>query len=524
MTGFSQLFQEMRRRKLFRVAAGYAVVAWLLVEVASVVLPTFEAPDWILQVFTFLMILGFPVALILAWAYELTPEGLQRDPSTVGANVNQQECVDATTETAKTIAVLPFVNMSDDEKNRYFCDGITEEITSKLARLGQLRVAARTSAARFRNADMDIREIAQQLGVRYVLEGSIRKSSERVRTSIQLIDSSDGLHLWAEEFDGRLDDIFAVQEEAAIRVADALDLRVTPDEERVIHKRYTENSKAYDAYLEGQALVQYTDDFEKLRAARRHFERALSYDPDYPAALAGLASVAVHTYRNFESDREQLEVARTMAARALKNGPSLARAHVAAGEVCAIEYKYSEAAERFRDAIRIQSDDPWTWDSLSWVLGYQQPPDGVAAEKAAREAIRMQPQFSTAYYHLGRALTLQGRYDEAAAAFEHVSELSKNAAMARYGMALVHLARGKHERALLELDASSMSGAVVRIVRASALAGLERTDDALQELEAALEAGFRDFAGLDADMNLAALRDDPRYTKLIERYRNEGIR
>jgi len=520
MIDFSQLVQEIRRRKLFRAAMAYAVVAWLLVEIASVVLPTFEAPAWVLQVFTFLMILGFPLALVFAWAYELTPGGLQRDSGDAAATEPRVTNTGNVQQGERSIAVLPFVNMSDDPTNLYFSDGITEEITSKLARLGQLRVAARTSAARFRGADMDIRDIARQLGVRYVLEGSTRKSGDRVRTTIQLIDSEDGLHLWAEEFDGALDDIFAIQEEAAVRVADALGLRITADEQQVIHKRCTENSKAYDAYLAGQALVQYTDSPDKLRAARRHFERALELDPDYSAALAGLASVAVHTYRNFDSAPGLLESARDLVARALENGPGLARAHVAAGEVSAIEYDYAKAAEKFRDALRIESDDPWTWDSLSWVLGYQQPPDGNGAEKAAREAIRMQPQFSVAYYHLGRALAIQQRYDEAIAAFEHVSELSQDAALTHHGLATVYLARGDGERALAEQIAGGLSGTVARVLRVSTLAALGRDDEALHELESVLDSGYRDFSGLDADTHLARLRDDPRYLELLRRYRD----
>lgn len=521
MAGFPHFLGEIRRRKLFRVAAAYAIVAWLLIEVASIILPTFDAPHWVLQVFTFLLILGLPMALALAWAVEITPDGIKRDTNGELSTREQDEERVPAVPHHKSIAVLPFVNMSEDPSNAYFSDGITEEITSKLARLDQLRVAARTSARRFKGAEMDIRDIASQLGVRYVLEGSVRKAGDHVRTTVQLIDSNDGLHLWAAEFDGTLDDIFGFQEEAAVRTAEALDLRISPQDRQVLQHRYTENSQAYDSYLEGQALVQYTDNPEKLAAARRHFERALMLDPDYSAALAGLASVEVHLYRNFEPSETHLEKARDLASKALSNGPSLARAHVAVGEVLAIEYQYEKAAEKFRDALRIQSDDPWTWDSLSWVLGYQQPPDAKGAEKAAREAIRMQPQFSVAYYHLGRALVLQERYDEALATFEHVRELSRDTEFAHFGFAQVYLERGEIERALKEHRAARLLGAPARIQLVSILSELGEIDKALHELQATFEAGFRDFASLNTNRHLSAIKGDPRFSDLLGRYRSQ---
>jgi TolB-like protein len=508
----------MRRRKLFRATVAYVVVAWVLIEVASVVLPTFEAPPWVLQAFTFLMILGLPIAVLLAWVYEITPTGLRRDTGPRAVSPEPPEEPEGPDH--KTIAVLPFVNLSDIEGDSYFSDGIAEEINSKLARIGQVKVASRTSAVRFRGGDTDVKEIGRQLGVRYVLEGSVRKAGDRVRTTMQLIDSKDGFNLWAEEFDGAMDDIFAVQEEAAMRVAEALQLNVSLEEKKVIRHRYTENSKAYDAYLQGQALVQYTDSLNKLRAASRHFQQALEFDPEYAAALAGLASVEVHIYRNFKPDADRIGKARELADRALSIAPGLARAHVASGEVLAAEYHYAESARRFRDALRIESDDPWTWDSLSWVLGYQQPADAQGAEEAAREAIRIQPQFSVAYYHLGRALALQGRLEEAREAFLHIQELSPDNEFTHYGLAFVHLARGEFQRALEEHEHARLGGTTSRILRMTILAALGQNDKALAELGTALEQGYRDFAGLEADPNLAGLRADSRYAELVGRHRD----
>jgi len=510
----------MRRRKLFRAMVAYVVVAWLLVEAASVVLPIFNTPPWVLQAFTFLMVLGLPLAILLAWAFDITPEGIKRDRGEAATTAGHAESLAPADPPHKSIAVLPFADLSDDAGNAYFSDGLTDEITNKLTRIGLLRVASRTAAARYREAQSDIREIARGLGVRYLLEGSVRKAADRIRTSVQLIDSRDGFNLWAEEYDGKLDDIFAVQESVAERIVEALNLSITPDERKVIRRRYTENSRAFDAYLEGQALVQYTDSHDKLMAARRHFQRALGFDPDYAAALAGLASVEVHLYRNFEPDEKHLAKARELAAKALQRGPGLARAHAAQGEVFAAEFRYAEAADKFRDALQIEDTDPWTWDALSWVLGYQQPPDAESAEQAAREAIRIQPQFTVAYYHLGRALLLQRRLDEAEAAFAHISELSADDTFARYGAAMVHLARGEYAEALEAHRAARLGGSAARMLRASILTASGDEHGALAELEAAFGEGLRDFSGLAADPYLAPLRDNPRYLELLQRYQD----
>jgi TolB-like protein/Flp pilus assembly protein TadD len=440
----------------------------------------------------------------------------------VGISVWRQQRVapPASAVAAKpSLAVLPFENLSPDPENEYFSDGMTEEITSKLSRIQNLQVAARTSAARFKGSDKDIKEIGTELGVRYVLEGSVRKAGNRVRITAQLIDTASGFHLWAEDFEGELKDVFAVQEETALKIAEALNLRLSPQEQQAVQRRYTDNPEAYDAYLRGQALVEYFSIPEKLEAARRHFEQALQLDPDYALALAGLATVDAEYNRNIDPDPARLQRAEELAQRALTLEPQLARAHIALGQVYGNRYDYVRAAEQMREATQLEPDNPYAWDFLSWALGYQQPPDARGAEEAAREALRLQPNFPGAYYHLGRALLHRQRYEEAIGAFKHSLELSPDFNTGSYGLAQVYLAQEAYDRALAEWNKSGglRKSAIGFALLGSIYAAQGKKENALAELEKALAAGYRDFAYLDASPYFDSLRADPRFQTLLRR-------
>jgi len=424
----------------------------------------------------------------------------------------------ATIAAKPSVAVLPFQNLSADPENQYFSDGMTEEIITKLSRIKGLEVASRTSVARFKGTQKDVKDIGRELGVRYVLEGSVRKAQDRVRITAQLVDSSTGFHLWADDFNRDLKDVFAVQEETALKIAEALNLRLSPQEQQAVQRRYTQNPEAYDSFLRGRVLVEYFDRPEKLEAARQHFERALRSDPNYALALAGLARVEQEYYRNLDPDESHLQRAEQFAKRALTIDPQLAEAHVALGAVYANRFDYARAAEKFREVIRLEPENAYAWDLLSWALAYQQPPDVLAAEKAARESIRLQPSLFGAYYHLGRVLILQQRYPEAIAAFEHAKELSPTSSTADFGLAQVYLAEGDYDRALALL-LKQPNSSIVLFQLSSAYAGRGDKEKALAELQRALTAGYRDFAAIDASPYFSSLRSDPRFQQLIRRYR-----
>ena len=417
-----------------------------------------------------------------------------------------------------SIAVVPLQNLSGDPSNDYFSDGMTEEISTKLSRIQGLNVTSYSSTARFKGGQKDPEEISRELQVRYLLEGSVRRAANQVRVSAQLIDASTGFQLWADDFTGDLKDVFALQEQTALKIAAALNLKLSPQEERAVEHRYTQNPQAYDAYLRGRALLTYHDVPEKLEAARQNFEQALHADPNYPLALAGLARVENLYYRDIDSDPAHQQRSEQLAQRALAIDPQLADTHVALGVVCGQRYEYGRAVEEYRKAIRLEPENAEAWNHLSWALGYEQPPEALEAEKAAREAIRLGNSSVSSYYHLGRALTLQGRYQEAIAAFEHARELSPTSPTVDMGLAQVALAQGNSERAV-SLLAKQPRVAIVLFLLSSAYAAQGDKEKALAALQKAFTAGYRDFAAIDASPYFFSLRTDSRFQQLTQHYR-----
>ena len=421
-----------------------------------------------------------------------------------------------------SVAVLPFQNLSGDPQNEYFSDGTTEEIITKLSSIKNLAVTSRTSVARFKGTQKDVKEIGSELGVRYILEGSVRKAENRVRITAQLIDSTTGFSLWAQDFDRDLKDIFSVQEETALKIAEALKLQLTPQEQQAVQRRYTQNVEAYDAFLRGKALLGQSLDPQKIELGRQDFEEALRLDPNYAPALAGLARVEYLYYRNIDSDPSRLHRAETLANKAFAIDPQVSDVHVGLGQIAGAKYDYRRAVEEFQEARRLEPDNALAWDQESWGLAYQQPPDGVNAEKASRQALHLGYSTMNVYYHLGRALLVQGRYDDAIAAFERCRTINPTSGLADFGLVQVYLARMEYDRALqifLRTPEKQRQTAVEVFELSSIYAGLGKKENALAELQKAFEEGYRDFGALDASPHFTSLRTDPRFQQLTQRYR-----
>src|SRR4051794_21252362 len=282
-------FVELKRRNVYKVAVAYAVVGWLLVQVATQVFPFFDIPNWAVRLVVLAIVVGFPIALVIAWAFELTPEGLKRTEDVdipaqgrrkshawiyvivVGASISialfflgrytgrnsasataRTEVTGGSSTLQKSIAVLPFENLSDDKNAAYFADGIQDEILTKLASVAHLKVISRTSTAKYKSKPEDLKTVAQQLGVVSVLEGSVQKAADKVRVNVQLIDAQADSHLWAKTYDRDLKDVFAIQSEVAQEIADALQAKLSPAEARTLAAAPTQNTTAYDFYLRGE--------------------------------------------------------------------------------------------------------------------------------------------------------------------------------------------------------------------------------------------------------------------------------
>jgi TolB-like protein/Tfp pilus assembly protein PilF len=388
-------FEELKRRNVFRVGIAYAISAWVLLQIVDLVLENIAAPEWVMQVFMLALAIGFPLALLFAWAFEMTPEGvrLERDVDRsesmtrkTGQKLNRNiiialavavvfllvdrfqgsgsmspEAVQTVASeksnltlapTEKSIAVLPFVDMSPKGDQAYFADGISEEILNVLVKTHSLKVAGRTSSFQFRGRNEDLRKIGDQLGVEHILEGSIRKANNRVRITAQLVKAQDGFHLWSETYDRELTDIFAIQDEIASAITDALAIELDlEDRGKSLVTPTTSNMDAYNLFLKGRALIAQRSDFPQ---AIRLLNEATKLDPEFAAGWAtGAQAYALSFYYIAESEEEALQTAERMANRALELDPDLATAHSALGDIYRDRQEWMKAKNSYLRALEL---------------------------------------------------------------------------------------------------------------------------------------------------------------------------
>jgi TolB-like protein/Tfp pilus assembly protein PilF len=300
-TARPSFFAELKRRNVYKVAIAYGVVAWLLMQVASQIFPFFEIPNWAVRLVVLLLILGFPIALVLAWAFDLTPEGLKRtewadrEPARPSRNKAWRQ-TESVKVPAKSIAVMPFENRSEDKANAYFADGIQDEILTLLSKIADLKVISRTSTQQYQSKPRNLNEIAKQLGVATILEGSVQKVADQVRVNVQLLNAQTDSHLWAETYDRKLTDIFSVESEIAKGIAESLQAKLTGREEQALAVKPTNNPEAYDAYLRGLAFEARSMSFDRPMKAVDSYERAVQLDPNFALAWAGLSRAHAFVY------------------------------------------------------------------------------------------------------------------------------------------------------------------------------------------------------------------------------------
>ncbi|MEO8161036.1 MAG: hypothetical protein ABI588_06425, partial [Arenimonas sp.] len=439
-----KLLAELQRRKVFKVAGAYAVVGWLLIQVAATIGPQLNLPEWAPRLITFLILLGFPIALVVAWVFDVTPGGVKLDASVSGskrvfaaaavmaalalgwyfhgrslASTSASALTSSPTPefsaNAHSIAVLPFVNMSDDKDNQYFSDGISEEILNVLAGTPELLVAARTSSFSFRDGKKELPEIARELKVRMVLEGSVRKQGERVRITAQLIDASNGYHVWSQTYDRDLKDIFAIQDEIAKAITDELKVKLDGVAGPKASSRGTRNVQAHDLYLRGSDLWRKRRE-AGLWQALDLFQKAAALDPEFAEAYAGQANVYV--------------ILPDWSAR-ISYGESLARA--------------LDSAER-AGGLDATLPEPYI------ALGYLADGDRRRETAAAlyRRAIALRPSYATAYQWFGNSLWSGGRLAQGVAMLERASALDPRSEIIanNHGMALIAAGRFADAKAL----------------------------------------------------------------------------
>ncbi len=375
---------ELKRRKVYRVAVAYAIVAWLLIQAASILFPTFEAPPWVMKVFVTAVILGFPVALILAWAFELTPEGIRRAEDVAPqesktpkagrkwtaiivtaavlaaallafqfARTRKSETAEVPKQTAptatldKSVAVLPFENLSSDKENAFFAQGIQDEIITTLSKISGLRVISRTSTAHYESTPQNLSEIARQLRVSNVLEGSVQKAGDRVHINVQLIQADNDAHLWAQSYNRQLTDIFGVEAEVAKSIAESLQATLSPQEKARVETKSTTNPDAYVLYLRARDYQTRPDNLlQDFKSAAQLYKQAIALDPNFALAHARLSAVMSMIYHWFEPTEEINQAARREADESLRLQPDLGEGHLALG----LYFYYEEG--NYQEALR----------------------------------------------------------------------------------------------------------------------------------------------------------------------------
>jgi TolB-like protein/Tfp pilus assembly protein PilF len=418
-------FAELKRRNVYKVAVAYAVVGWLLVQVATQVFPFFEIPNWAVRLIVLLIVIGFPMALVIAWAFELTPEGLKRTEDVdltaaahqpgkrtwifvviiagamslslffIGRYTAPNSISASSSELpAKSIAVLPFENLSEDKANEYFASGMHDMILTKMAAIGDLKVISRTSTEKYASHPDDLKTIARQLGVATILEGSVQKSGNSVLINVQLIDAASDHHLWAEAYPRTLDNIFGVEGEVAQKVADALKAKLTPTESASVASVPTHNREAYDLYLRANANLRRGTDASALipkvvPLAIELYQQALAKDPGFALAAAELAQAHMTMYW-FAPDHtaERLASAKAMAEQALRLQPDLGAAHFALG--------------------------------LYWYFGHRDYAQALQQLEVARKAAPNDAQLEQYFAAIDRR---QGRWDDAIATYQRATTL-----------------------------------------------------------------------------------------------------
>src|SRR5713226_2953399 len=349
MSGF---FEEVQRRKVYRVAAAYIIAAGFIIQIGSAVFPAWELPNWTFRLVIVLLLLGFPIALILAWAYDITAQGVRATPTIAGPRSHRRRNIimlvaagvvvsaaagffilprAAAHKIDKSIAVLPFENLSDEKENAYFADGIQDDVLTNLSKIGDLKVISRTSVMPYRGKTQNLREIGKTLGVSNILEGSVRRSGNRVRVNVQLIDATTDEHLWASDYDRDLTDVFAIQTDLAQKITEALQAKLSPSERAQIERKPTENGEAYLAFVQAHNLQNAVEDLGKLKQSEQLYARAIELDPKFALALACYSQLESWIFHTFDPTQERREKAGTLAERALQLQPDLPETHLALG-------------------------------------------------------------------------------------------------------------------------------------------------------------------------------------------------
>jgi TolB-like protein/Tfp pilus assembly protein PilF len=480
----SNFFAELKRRNVYKVAVAYIVAGWALSQGIAQVFPVFDVPNWVVRLIVLLIVIGLPIALVLAWLFELTPEGIKRTATAdampdvtrkkkyvwiyvvvIGAVVSiglfflgrytatnsaSAARTEAATGPQKSIADLPFENLSRDPDNAFFAEGVQDEILTRLAKVADLKVIARTSTQRFKSAPDDLQQIAKQLGVINILEGSVQKANDQVRVNVQLINALTDAHLWADTYDRKLTDIFVVESEIAKTIADTLQAKLSGPEKTAMSKKPTANPEAYELYLKGRFFwnKRTADD---LRRSIDYFNQSVAKDPNYALAYAGLAQAwKLLPAFNGGAPQDCFPQAESAAKKALALDDTLSDAHAALASLKGVNgFDYAGEISEYERAIQLNPNDATAhqWFANDTLANIGQTEREVAVMK---RAVELDPLSLIINSNLGWAYIHAGRLDKAVAQLRKTVEMDSSFYYARYALALALELKGAIPEAIAE--------------------------------------------------------------------------
>jgi TolB-like protein/Flp pilus assembly protein TadD len=527
-------FSELKRRNVYKVAVAYAIVGWLLVQVATQVFPFFEIPNWAVRLVVLLIIVGFPIALVIAWAFELTPEGIKRtedvDPFDsrsgqvlaaskrqprkhawifiviigaalsvglffIGRYTARNSSSSASELPAKSIAVLPFDNLSRDPDNAYFAEGVQDEILTRLAKVADLKVISRTSTQRFKSAPDNLPQIAKQLGVMHILEGSVQKANDQVRVNVQLINAMTDAHLWADTYDRKLIDIFSVESEIAKTIADTLQAKLTGSEMRAMTNAPTEDPVAHELYVKGRHFWGLRGGENLLRAVE-FYNQAIARDPNYAPAYAGLGETYILLpYYTGADPKEVRPKARAAALKALQLNPNVAEAHAALGKIFyAEDIDLQQAVREHQRAIELSPNYAGAhhWMGNGPLAGLGRFDEAIAEGK---RSVELDPLSAINLVDLASTYTYARRFNEGDAAIKKALELDPALAYAHWTYGILLQVSGDLEGARTQYATARAreNDQQAIAMRAQLGAIMGRREEAAQSLVALEELGKRQY-------------------------------
>jgi TolB-like protein/Flp pilus assembly protein TadD len=486
-----EFFQQLQKRRVIKVGIAYLIVAWVVLQLADVIFPALQMPEWSTSLVLGLLIVGFPLALVLSWLFDITPGGIHRTEQCTQAD-DAMASHSVVMPGGPSIAVLPFPDMSAEKDQEHFCDGLTEELLNVLTRIPKLRVASRTSSFSFKGKTTDLKAAAEKLQVAHILEGSVRKSGNKIRVTAQLIEAATDSHLWSETYDRELDDIFAIQDDIAAKILDALQCHLGTE---TLPSPTTDNPKAYEYFLRGRGYAIAAGD-RGMAMALDMFQKAVDLDPGFVRAWTSLAEQCMFNAIFFSKDDKWLHLADKAAAKAMELAPNQAESFLASAYAHAASDRFADAELALRKVTELDPTNGWAWHHLGRAQrhqgktkqaidsfeqatrldpdDYESPilvtsmykaagdDDGTRRNaeigvERAEKLLQDYPDNHRAYYLGAGALRLLGQHDRAKEWIERALELGSGDSATQYNAACFYANDGDIGRALDCLEGSIIS-------------------------------------------------------------------